>query len=58
MTYQEAQQTAKRYGALIASWRSVGQAGCWIDRIEWLPSAAERGPEALAEAIAEANRYA
>jgi hypothetical protein len=31
---------------------------CWADRIAWLPSAAERGPEALAAAVAEANRYA
>jgi hypothetical protein len=31
---------------------------CWIDRVLYLPVAAEKGPEALAAAVAECNRYA
>ncbi len=53
MNRQEAEAIAVKYGAKLGRATS-----CWIDRIAWLPIAAERGPQALVDAIIEANRYA
>jgi hypothetical protein len=55
MTFKQAQDTARQYGAKMQA-REHAASECWIDRIMWLPRAAERGE--LATAIAEANRYA
>jgi hypothetical protein len=51
---------AEQYGAKRLDWRvtdpQVRQ--CWFDRVTYLSVAAGKGPEALAEAIAECDRYA
>jgi len=59
MNFRDARDLAIEFGAKVPAYDHTSPiAGCWIDRIEWLPNAAERGETALAEAIAEANRYA
>jgi hypothetical protein len=67
MTYQEAQTAAAKFGAkrcrftapkdgqLASRQGEVTQ--CWIDRIEMLQMAADRGGP-LGDLIADANRYA
>jgi hypothetical protein len=57
MTFTDARDLAIEFGAKLPRYDDTNPvAGCWIDRIEWLPRAAERG--GLDEAIAEADRYA
>lgn len=57
MTHRDAQDLATEFGARrFKGDRTSPAFGCWADRIEWLPRAAERGE--LQNAIAEANRYA
>jgi hypothetical protein len=57
MTFADARDLAIKFGAAVPE-KTHHATQCWIDRIAWLPSAAERGPVALREAIEEANRYA
>ena len=58
MTFKEAQQIAARFNAKPAIWNGTEEVtGCWMDRIAWLPSAAELGKAELTKAITEANRY-
>ena len=55
---ERAQKIAREFGALAyAADRTALTAGCWIDRIEMLPMAAEQGDEVLIAAIEDANRY-
>ena len=55
--FYQAKEIAARYGADQPAFdASHPTAGCWIDRIAWPPSADDQGT--LAEAVAEANRYA
>lgn len=57
--FRRAQDLAAQYGARPFRGPAASPTfQCWADRIAWLPSAAERGPEALAAAVDEANRYA
>src|ERR1700730_3428030 len=57
MNLQEAQNLAAKFGARrFTRGPDSFTLGYWIDRIEWLPSAAECGKQALAKAIEEANR--
>jgi hypothetical protein len=59
MTLRYARDLAAEFRAKLPAFDHTSPvARCWIDRIEWLPRAAEIGEQALAEAIAEANRYA
>jgi hypothetical protein len=59
MTFRDARDLAAEFGAKFpAIDHTLPVAGCWIDRIAWLPRAAEISKRALAEAIAETNRYA
>jgi hypothetical protein len=59
MTFRDARDLAAEFGAKMPTFDHTSPvAGCWIDRIEWLPRAAKRGEAELAAAIAEANRYA
>lgn len=59
IAFRRAQDLAAQYGAHVFRGPAASPAfQCWADRIAWLPTAAERGPEALAAAVAEANRYA
>jgi hypothetical protein len=58
MTFRDARDMAIEFGAKVPAFDHTSPvAGCWIDRIEWLPRAAEISEQALAEAIEEANRY-
>ena len=59
MTFEQAKEVAIKFGAKLPRWPYAGKgtAGdCWIDRIAYLPVAAERGK--LVKAVLEANRYA
>ena len=57
MNFRDARDLAAEFGAKMPTFDHASPvACCWIDRIEWLPRAAERGT--LDQAIAEANRYA
>jgi hypothetical protein len=59
LTFRDPRDLAAEFGAKLPSFdHTLPIAGCWIDRIEWLPRAAEQGEAKLLEAIAEANRYA
>ena len=59
MTFRDARDMAVEFGARLPTFDHTSPvAGCWIDRIEYLPRAVERGEPALADAIEEANRYA
>ena len=59
MTFRDARDLAAEFGARMPAFDHTSPvAGYWIDRIEWLPPAAEIGERALADAIKEANRYA
>jgi hypothetical protein len=56
MNFRDARDLAIEFGAKTPSFDHTSPvAECWIDRIAWLPRAAELGK--LAEAIKEANRY-
>ena len=56
MTFRDARDLAAEFGAKMPAFDHTSPvAGCWIDRIEWLPRAAELGE--LEQAIEEANRY-
>jgi hypothetical protein len=57
MTFRDARDMAVEFGARLPAFDHTSPlAGCWIDRVEWLPRAMEQGT--LTDAIAEANRYA
>jgi hypothetical protein len=59
MEFRDARDMAAEVGAKLRTFDHTSPvAGCCIDRIEWLPRAAEIGPQALVDAIEEANRYA
>jgi hypothetical protein len=59
MTFRDARDPAAAFGAKLPAFDHTSPvAGCWIDRIEWLPQAAAISERALADAIEEANRYA
>jgi hypothetical protein len=59
MEFRDARDMAAEVGAKLRTFDHASPfAGCWIDRIEWLPRSAEIGPQALVDAIEEANRYA
>jgi hypothetical protein len=57
MTFRDARDLAAEFGAKlpVRMDHTMPVAECWIDRVEWLPRAAEQGQ--LDEAIEEANRY-
>ena len=56
MTFRDAQDVAIEFGAKVPALDHTSPAaGCWIDRIKWLPRAAEIGEQALADAIEEAT---
>jgi len=58
MTFRDARDLANEFGAKLPRYdQTAPVAECWIDRIEWLPRAAEQGEAQLKAAIAEANRY-
>jgi hypothetical protein len=59
MNFRDARDLAAEFGAKLPSFDHTSPvASCWVDRIEWLVRAAEISEQALADAIAEANRYA
>jgi len=59
MNLRDAQDMAAEFGAKrFRGDHTSPVAGCWIDRIAWLPRAAEQGEAKLAAAIEEVNRYA
>ena len=59
MNFRDARDLAIEFGAKLPKFDHTSPvAGCWMDRIEWLPCAAQHGAAELAKAIAEANRYA
>jgi hypothetical protein len=59
MTFRDARDLAIEFGTKLPTFDHTSPVtSCWIDRIEWLPRAAEIGAEALADTFAEANRYA
>jgi hypothetical protein len=59
MDFRDARDMAIEFGAKLPRFDHTSPvAECWIDRIEWLPRAAEQGAAALQAAIEEANRYA
>jgi hypothetical protein len=48
MEFRDARDMAAEVGAKLRTFDHTSPvAGCWIDRIEWLPRAAEIGPQAL-----------
>lgn len=58
MTFHQAQEIALKFGAKQYLGDARNEAAqCWIDRIAYLPVAAEHHHHTLADAIAEANRY-
>ena len=57
MSFRDARDMAMEFGAKVPKYDHTSPvAGCWTDRVAWLPRAAEQGK--LKEAVAEANRYA
>ncbi len=59
MTFRDARDLAAEFGCKMPRFdHTAPVAECWIDRVAWLPSAAEQGKVQLACAIAECNRYA
>ena len=59
MDFRDARDLAAEFRAKLPTFDHTSPvAGCWIDRIAWLPRAAEISEQALADAINEANRYA
>lgn len=59
MTYRDAQDLAIKFGAKLPKFDHTNPAAqCWIDRIAYIRTAAERGIGEYHAAIAEANRYA
>jgi hypothetical protein len=58
MEFRDARDMAAEVGAKLRTFDHTSPvAGCWIDRIEWLPRAAEISERELTAAIEEANRY-
>jgi hypothetical protein len=59
MTFRGVRDMAAEFGAKLPTFDHKSPvAGCWIDRIEWLPRAAEISQRELTAAIEETNRYA
>jgi len=57
MTFRDARDMVVEFAAKLPTFDHTNPlAGCSIDRIEWLPWAAEQGTPA--DAIDEADRYA
>jgi hypothetical protein len=57
--FEEAVRLANDFGAKPPCFDATSPAAqCWIDRVEWLPYVADRGLDALIEAIEEADKYA
>ena len=58
MNFRDARDLAIEFGAKMPAFDHTSDiADCWIDRIAWLPIAAEQGEAELAAAIVEADRY-
>lgn len=58
MNYRDAQDMAVEFGALrFTGDHTAATFDAWSDRIAYLPTAAERGADALLQAITEANIY-
>jgi hypothetical protein len=54
MTFRDARDLAAEFGAKMPSFDHTSPvAGCWIDRIEWLPRAAEISEK---KTLADAHR--